>query len=80
MMGGAKQVMQGSCYGLEDLQTLLVQPQHLCSLIRLRIPTSVNVQQCKAVFMATAQSPTQIQFTVETWDMVTGRFFGQLVL
>lgn len=80
MLSCANQVMNGSCYGLEDLRTLLVQPRNLCSLIRLRIPTSVNVQQCKSVFMASAQLPIEIQFTVESWDMVTGRFSGQLVL
>lgn len=72
--------MQGYCYGLEDLRTIVVQPHNnYGSVLRLQLPNSVNIKNFKTIFQASAQKPVDVVFRLGERDCYNGKFNAEIM-
>jgi hypothetical protein len=71
--------MRALCYRLEDLRTLVLQPEGASAAIRVRLAT--RLPPGSALLRAAPERPVGVEVDVPAagWDLAAGLFHGALV-
>ncbi len=72
--------MRALCYRLEDLQTVVLQPEGASVVIRVRLSARVDPVAQRALFRAAPERPVgvEVELAAASWDLGTGLFRGVL--
>jgi hypothetical protein len=73
--------MRALCYRLEDLRTVVLQPEGSSAAIRVRLAARVDPVAQRDLFRAAPERPVGVELELDaaSWDHETGLFRGALV-